>query len=91
LKRHQRALFLKTKSSHSYITKELHNPVDRVTGEDYQAGQQWLEAEKETPMHDFLIALTFIAMVASPALIVAAPRPVSISRSSFASRLHKRQ
>jgi hypothetical protein len=27
-------------------------------------------------MHDFLIALVFVAMVASPAIVVSSPKPV---------------
>jgi hypothetical protein len=35
-----------------------------------------LAPERFASMHDFLIALVFVAMVASPAILVSSPKPV---------------
>ena len=57
----------------SNITKRDQKRLARLpTDEETWAGS-YLET-KEIPMHDFLLALIFVAMVASPALIAASPR-----------------
>jgi hypothetical protein len=60
----------------SNITKELHRRFGWLLARSYARVNRVNSQEKVRPMHDFLIALVFVAMVTSPAFVAAAPRAV---------------
>jgi hypothetical protein len=59
----------------SNLTNEPTSALDGYLG-NYPPGRRLLAPERLLPMHDFLIALVFVAMVASPAIVVPSPKPV---------------
>ncbi len=58
---------------HSYITKYLQKRFGRLLTDQLRTVCA-LEKEKRLFMHDFLIALVFVAMVAAPAIVAASPK-----------------
>ncbi len=58
---------------HSNITKDLHKRFGRLPTNPPKFVCA-LEMEKRLFMHDFLIALVFVAMVASPAIVTSSPK-----------------
>ena len=63
-----------SKIRQSNITKELQKRFGEVTQGTTKGGIPLDGAGKRRFMHDFLIALVFVAMVAAPAVIAASPK-----------------
>lgn len=59
----------------SNITNEPYKRFEWLPREVLRGGACWPRRDL-LPMHDFLIALVFVAMVASPAIVVPSSKPV---------------
>jgi len=58
---------------HSYITNDFQRRFGRLLTDQIRTVRV-LAMEKRLFMHDFLIALVFLAMVASPAILASSPK-----------------
>jgi len=62
-----------SKFLHSNITKEHHRRFGWLLPQTF-VGVTRVQSQEGFPMHDFLIALVFVAMVTSPAIVASVPR-----------------